>query len=40
MHETQADANQAVNAGTLTGERGRSVSARLSGRAEARQRGF
>ena len=36
----QADVNQAVNAGTLTGERGRSVSARLSGRAEARQRGF
>ena len=37
---TQADVNQAVNAGNLTGERGRSVSARLSGRAEARQRGF
>ena len=37
---TQADANQAINAGTLTGQRGRSVSARLSGRAEARQRGF
>ena len=31
---TQADANQAINAGTLTGQRGRSVSARLSGRAE------
>ena len=37
---TQADANQAVNAGNLIGDRGRSVSARLSGRAEARQRGF
>ena len=37
---TQADTNQAVNAGNLTGDRGRSVSARLSGRAEARQRGF